>query len=373
MTNVAIGAYALGHGTAAVCAKSVPTFHTTESLGKPTLRVHVPDDDASSTARSKYEGCIDRDLSSTIEQGGFGHVIVCTTSGALAHEGHTHFVCKRIDPQRHAQGAAEAERRVHHELQTDRERHPNLVYAFCCEDEGGVLSICMPYYRDGDLLRLLNTRQVPIDVNTSLSLLTQVVSGVDHLHRVHWIAHMDVKPENIFCEFRSSELLLVLGDYGLSKCGRSATSVVGMVGSENFMAPELLFGRSQCNGFKADIWSLGVLGLVLLGKGYPLDSKEDRRYLKHQLEAYEKHGRHATSAPDCLNKYEQTAYLACVKSCMHFDPNARPWAAELEAKLREYYFCNAYRGIEFELGNLMHIAAQFASPLACHIARSTTH
>ena len=76
------------------------------------------------------------------------------------------------------------------------------------------------------------------------------------------IIHRDVKPGNIF---RNRDGLFKLGDFGIARQLDYSTGAHSIVGTPNFEAPEVAFGRPY--GHSADIYSLGLVLFVLLNNG----------------------------------------------------------------------------------------------------------
>lgn len=86
-------------------------------------------------------------------------------------------------------------------------------------------------------------------------ILHQISTGLEHIHRVE-IAHLDIKPANIFI---NQEGVLKIGDFGLSlRIG--ALHDPDAEGDKYYMAPETLEGHYDK---PADIFSLGLLILEL--------------------------------------------------------------------------------------------------------------
>lgn len=74
------------------------------------------------------------------------------------------------------------------------------------------------------------------------------------------IIHRDLKPENLFLHKRK----LYVGDFGYSYFLQDTSSATGLVGTLQYMAPELLYAFLEKEnhltyGYEVDIWSLGII------------------------------------------------------------------------------------------------------------------
>lgn len=91
--------------------------------------------------------------------------------------------------------------------------------------------------------------------------LKQLYSVLKFMHS-RGICHRDIKPENILLDKNYN---LLVTDFGCSTVYRDATgrrALTKKCGSPNYMAPEILC--SDYDGELVDVWSFGVVALVLL-------------------------------------------------------------------------------------------------------------
>eukprot|EP00960_Hanusia_phi_P053609 762186-Hanusia_phi.AAC.4 len=97
----------------------------------------------------------------------------------------------------------------------------------------------------------------PLDEEYLKDFLVQVATGLAYMH-AHKIAHLDVKPENIYTTERG---MFKLGDLGLACSADLRTH--DEEGDKRYLSREMLQHSESCDLFKADIFALGVSVLEL--------------------------------------------------------------------------------------------------------------
>jgi len=162
----------------------------------------------------------------------------------------------------------------------------------------------------GDLLDYLQQKQ-PLPVEYVKNIFFQICVAVLFLHK-RCIAHLDIKPENIFM---SSANTVKLGDFGSSYMWQDDfESKLGAVGTSYYCAPEV--GPSlPYNPRKADTWSLGILLHVLLTGFWPYKGKNEAA-----LNENVKYG-HTAIFVDSLP--EDESLMVLLEGLLSHDPQAR--------------------------------------------------
>jgi len=125
------------------------------------------------------------------------------------------------------------------------------------------------YFSTNTLLEYLNwyyDNDELIEKNNWNSIINQVIKGLRFLHD-NKIAHLDIKPENILIDFRTTKIKII--DFGWSYNFSETEEINQLAGSRYYIAPEIMeiefefTKRKTYNCRKADQFSLGMLIFVL--------------------------------------------------------------------------------------------------------------
>jgi serine/threonine protein kinase len=158
-------------------------------------------------------------------------------------------------------------------------RHPNVVdVTDFGKSPEGVFFLVMEYV-DGESLYQLLRREGTLDIQRTVTILGQVVAGVEAAHD-EGILHRDLKPANIFIMQRlrrsgssNADGFVKVGDFGLAKIihadrtesiSASGPESRGIIGTPEYMAPEQMQTGMQLDA-RADIYALGAIAYHMLG------------------------------------------------------------------------------------------------------------
>ncbi len=133
-------------------------------------------------------------------------------------------------------------------------QHKHLVGVDDSGESGGLLYLAMRLVAGGSLADRLRA-DGPLPIEEVLRLAAGVASGLDALH-AKGVVHRDVKPSNVLLDEDGSASLT---DFGIAKGADYTvlTRVGEMLGTLDYMAPELIRGETQ--GPSSDIYALGCL------------------------------------------------------------------------------------------------------------------
>jgi CheY-like chemotaxis protein len=146
--------------------------------------------------------------------------------------------------------------------------HPNIAPIYDVFEHGGRLSIVMKYI-EGRTLDEMYLREGgrPPTVDRAVRMIRDVCLGVGYAHGRGFV-HRDLKPGNLMLDKDARVYVL---DFGLVKVlVREAITDLGRImGTPNFMSPELAMGLARDVDARTDVFSLGATLWTLLAGQAP--------------------------------------------------------------------------------------------------------
>ncbi len=141
-------------------------------------------------------------------------------------------------------------------------RHPFVVKLYYAFQDQEKLYLILEYGQGGELFTHLKTERM-FSEETAAFYMAELVLALSHLHDDLGVVYRDLKPENCLLD---AEGHLLLTDFGLSKVAVDSDECNSMLGTVEYMAPEVIQGKKY--GKAVDWWSLGALGFDLM-TGHP--------------------------------------------------------------------------------------------------------
>lgn len=145
-----------------------------------------------------------------------------------------------------------------------RLNHPGIVRVLDAGIADGVAYLAAEYVEGESLGELLGRVEwLPID--EAATLVRSLADAISHAHQ-HGVLHRDIKPDNVLMVApglrTEGDPVPRLTDFGLAQIvddedGRSRAGLV--IGTPNYMAPEVLAGEANDYGPTTDVFSLGVV------------------------------------------------------------------------------------------------------------------
>ena len=159
-------------------------------------------------------------------------------------------------------------RRFRREAQAIRRlHHRNIIRIYEAGQSGDISFIAMEYIDGGSLQDRMKPGR-PLDWNTTVRIVSQVASALDHAHSRR-IVHRDIKPSNILL---TRDRRAILSDFGLAKVSEASwyTDPSAVMGTPHYMAPEQARGTRGVD-HRCDIYALGVVCYEMLTGHVPFE------------------------------------------------------------------------------------------------------
>lgn len=159
--------------------------------------------------------------------------------------------------------------------------HPHILSFYACFEDDNAFYLVLEMAVNGDLLGLIrrehNGYMTVADYKTRV--LVPMLDAVNYLQQRH-VLHRDIKPENILvCQNGQIKLC----DFGFS-INRYEERPQSIVGTLEYMAPELILGNVERFDEKIDIWALGVLTYECIAGVSPFYHPHDKEITQAIIE-----------------------------------------------------------------------------------------
>lgn len=218
--------------------------------------------------------------------------------------------------------------------------HRHILTFYAAFEDKAAFYLVMEYAVQGDLYSYIKRHyggKVPIQRYITF-ILQPLLLALSYLH-TQGIIHRDIKPENILVDQNN---VIRLCDFGLSihSYNERPRSIVGTL---EYMAPEVISCSNTVFTDKVDVWAIGVLTYeCVLGKS-PFKATTDEEIKRHIM------GRHIQ-----LDGISNNAIRDLIDKCLTLDPVLRPSVKDLlqhealhPATISSKDCCNRKRSFSF--------------------------
>lgn len=150
------------------------------------------------------------------------------------------------------------------------EYFPKLFANF---DDQNVSVLVQEYVSGQSLFQLIKAKgqKAGLGEDQAKYYFKQIMEAVRFMHG-HLICHRDLKLENILVSDRNRVKII---DFGFSIRTQEDVPLKIFCGTSSYMSPEIV-RKAQYNGFKSDVWALGVVLYVMLTGKFPFKAKTEK-------------------------------------------------------------------------------------------------
>ncbi|OWT40182.1 CAMK/RAD53 protein kinase [Cryptococcus neoformans Bt1] len=165
----------------------------------------------------------------------------------------------------------------HREINITRSlEHENICRLIDWYEDPQHICLVLEYVDGGDLLDYIMNwpdEQGGLPEQHAAELTVQICRAMAYTHS-KGITHRDLKPENILLTKEHEGARIVkIADFGLAKMIHTNTMLVSMVGTPQYLAPEIVMQTDQQPGYEnvVDSWSVGIIVYSMMTKALPFD------------------------------------------------------------------------------------------------------
>jgi len=209
--------------------------------------------------------------------------------------------------------------------------HPNIInlYGVCTDraknsknllEREPFFCFVMEYAPKGSLHSLIHESNEPLDEKRIVTILKQIVRGLDHLHtRSPPIIHGDLKPTNIVFDNENNAKLMDFAFSTIKQEIREYNNETTSKGQLRWMAPELLTEKFT---LESDIYSFGVILWELLTRKLPYPNAKNEVQVFNAMK--DSNTLNFKFPPNISRQLKQLG-----ERCLNYIPEQRPTAEDI--------------------------------------------
>lgn len=242
-----------------------------------------------------------------------------------------------------------------------RLRHPNIVRLIDSFTDNAHLYMVMEVVKGGELFQRI-VEKVTYKENEARDVIRGLLEAIAYCH-ANGIVHRDLKPENVLLVDEADSCRVKVADFGFAEVLPQSTLLNSQCGTPGYVAPEIL--NRQPYGAEVDLWSLGVIGYILLG-GYPPfhDTNQARLFQRIKKGVYKFHDEYwseiSQDAKDLISRMltvDQKKRITAAEALQH--PYLQVPAANLDTDMygtaERMRLFNARRKMRSAIGSIIAI------------------
>lgn len=151
-------------------------------------------------------------------------------------------------------------------------RNPRLIQLYDAFDDGKKeICLLLELIEGGELFERVIDDDFVLTERACAIFMRQICEGIQFIHLQH-VLHLDMKPENILCLTRAGNRIKLI-DFGLARRYDPSKKLQVLFGTPEFVAPEVV--NFELIGYGTDMWSVGIIGYVLLSGLSPFMGETD--------------------------------------------------------------------------------------------------
>jgi len=191
-----------------------------------------------------------------------------------------------------------------------------------------------------EMMKFRTQHENSLKIDEMIWCAKEIAEGVKYLHSTP-IVHKDLKTKNVLVKkdsrhFKFTDQQICICDFGNSEPSRDCHSYGG---TPRFIAPEVIKvkeNRGSFDGFKADVWSFGMLLYELMTGTLPYFGVDDITVIElYTLRGIKPYLNLFIDEHNLMKNPKWKEFILLHKSCTQMEPAARPTIESILDKLQQ--------------------------------------